>query len=107
MTRGSDEHGIANEHALMAGVQENQILRLVQKEEEQEQAAQAFLLHHQDNEEEDEPSEAASSGKPEKEIELLGSAFMGVVLEAIRVAGKNDHVDKKNTDAQDLKMRVG
>ena len=53
------------------------------------------------------PSEAASRGKSEKEIETLGSAFMGeVVLEALRATEKNDHVDKKSLDAQDLKMRL-
>lgn len=35
--------------------------------------------------EEDEPSEAASSGKAGKEIEVLGSVFMGVVSAALRV----------------------
>ena len=32
---------------------------------------------------------------------------MGVVLEALRVTEKNDHVDKNSLDVQNLKMRVG
>ena len=107
MTRGGNEHGIANDHALLEGARDNQLCRVVQNEEQEEEAAQAFLLHHQDNEDEDKSSEAASSGKPEKEIEKLGSTFIGVVLEALRVTDKNDHVDKKSLDTQNLKMRIG
>ena len=46
MTRGRNEHGIANDHALMEGARDNQLRRVVQNKEQQEEAAQAFLLHH-------------------------------------------------------------
>ena len=100
------ESQITNDDALIEGARDNQLHRVVQNEVQQEEAAQTFLLCHQDNEEEDDPSEDASSGKPEKAIEELGSAFMHVIWRALKATEENDHVDKKSLDAQNLEMGV-
>ena len=106
ITRGSDEHGIADIQAVMESAQDNQLRRLVQEEEDEEQEAQGLILQHQVKEEEDEPSEAASTGISEIQVQETGSAFLGVVLDAIDATGKNEGVDKKMLGAQNLVMRV-
>ena len=106
MTRGSDEHGIADIQAVIKGAQDNQLRRLVQEEEDEEQEAQDLILQHQVKEEEDEPSEAASKGKSENQVQETGSAFLGVVLNAIDTTESNEGVDKKMLDAQNLEMFV-
>lgn len=111
MTRDAYEHEIATVPAIMEAAQDNHFRRLIEEEEEEEKAAQDLIFQppakeEEGEEEEDVPSEAASKGKSENEVNHVGSAFLGVVLDAMKATEENLHVDKTILDAQNLEMHV-
>ena len=113
MTRDAHEHDTATVPAIMEAAQDNHFRRLIEEEEEEEKAAQDLIFQppakeeeEGEEEEEDVPSEAASKGKSENEVNHVGSAFLGVVLDAMKATEENLHLDKTILDAQNLEMHV-
>lgn len=104
MTRNAEKHGIADVSALIEATQDNEFQCPIKEEEEK--MAQDLILQPLVDEEEGGPLEAASKGKPENEIEFVGSAFLSLVTMAIKDTEENDHVDEKILDAQNLELHV-
>ena len=89
--------------------QDKHLRRLVDEEENEERDAQDhILLDEEDEAEADavEPSEQASKEKSEEEVDIVGSAFLCVVLDAMKSTGEGDGVDKTMLLEQNLEMRV-
>ena len=107
ITRDIDERGTAGESALMEAVQDRQMRRLIEEEEEAEKTAQDRILHEEEPETDAElPSEAASGDKSEKVVESVGSAFLSVVRDAMKVTESHGDINREMLDAQGLFLHV-
>ena len=102
-----DEHGTADESALVEAVQDRQMRRLIEEEEEAEKVALDRILHEEEPEADAElPSEAASGDKSEKMVESVGSAFLSVVQDAMKATESHGDVNREMLDAQGLDLHV-
>ena len=117
-THDSDEHEeVGSGPDFRVAAKDLQLRRLVEKEEEDEKEAQKRLLQAEErlqDEEEDEaraspdgPSEAASNDKPERDVEIVGSAFLRVLKDSMDDTAEGNDVDKTMILAQNLVMAVG
>ena len=89
--------------------QDQRLRRLVDEEEDEERDAQDHILHDEEDEASAaaaEPSEEASKNKSEKEVDAVGSAFLCVVLDAMKSTGEGDDIDQTMLLEQNLEMRV-
>lgn len=118
VTHDSDEHEeVDYGPEVREAAKDLQLRRLVEKEEEDEKEAQERLVQAEEpsqDEEKDEataspdgPSEAASNDKPERDVEIVGSAFLRVLKDAMDDTAEGDDVDEKMLRAQNLEMDVG
>ena len=109
MAPDCDEDAEVDNGQTLREAQNQRLRRLVDEEEDEERDAQHHILH----DEEDvaraataEPPEEASKEKSEKEVDVVGSAFLCVVLDAMKSTGEGDGVDKTRLLEQNLEMRV-
>ena len=109
LSPGREKHMETDDGPTLREAQDQRLRRLVEEEEGEEKDAQDHVLHDEEDEARAtaaELSEDASRDKSEKEVDVVGSGFLCVVLDAMKSTGEGDGVDKTMLLAQNLDMRV-